>query len=86
MNITALNPYKEQRGTLIYMKPDHSWRTVDGWFYLNGGTVIMRKIGGRNHFNLCAEVSVHDFTPYDKDEDQFARQLKALIAKQRAAQ
>lgn len=52
----------EQRGTLTYMKPDFTFRTIDGWFYLNGSTVVMRKVRGRNHFNLCSEESVYQFT------------------------
>jgi len=80
-NITSLTPYGEQRGTLTYMKPDYSFRTVDGWFYLNGGTVVMRKIRGRNHFNLCAESVVHDFQQYDAEAEKFAREFKALVAR-----
>ena len=80
-NITSLTPYGEQRGTLTYMKPDYSFRTVDGWFYLNGGTVVMRKIRGRNHFNLCAESVVHDFQPYDAEAEKFAREFRALVAR-----
>jgi hypothetical protein len=77
--ITARTPADAQRGTLTYMKPDFSFRTVDGWFYLNGGTVIMRKIRGRNHFNLCAEAVVHDFIKYDAEAEQFAREFRALV-------
>jgi hypothetical protein len=56
----------EQRGVLTYMQPDYTFRTVEGWFYLNGRTVVMRKIGGRNHFQLCDEQVVHDFTTESK--------------------
>lgn len=56
----------EQRGVLTYMKPDYTFRTVEGWFYLNGRTVVMRKIRGRNHFQLCDEQVVHDFTAASK--------------------
>jgi hypothetical protein len=55
----------EQRGTLAY-----SWRGMvcyaQGWFYLHGNTVVMRKVGGRNRFMFCSEESVLDFTPYQK--------------------
>ena len=55
----------EQRGTLTYIKDGYTFRTVEGWFYLNGGTVIMRKIRGRNQFALCAESVVYDFKPHN---------------------
>lgn len=79
--ITSLTPFGEQRGTLTYIQPDYTFRTVEGWFYLNGGTVVMRKIRGRNHFNLCAEAVVHDFIAYDKDAEQFAVAFKGLVAR-----
>jgi hypothetical protein len=41
----------------------------------------MRKIRGRNHFNLCAEAVVHDFQPYDAEAEKFAREFKALVAR-----
>jgi len=61
MNTTSLT-YFEQRGTLTYMKPDYSFRTIEGWFFINGNTVAMRKIRGRNQFQLCSADAVHDFT------------------------
>ncbi len=70
-----------QRGTLTYMKPDYSFRTIDGWFYLINGSVAMRKIGGRNHSMLCQESVVHDFTPYDAEAEKFAKEFKALVAR-----
>jgi hypothetical protein len=65
MNTSMITNYS-QRGTLTYMKPDYTYRTVDGWFYMNGNTVVMRKIRGRNHFALCSESVVYDFKPYQK--------------------
>jgi len=56
----------EQRGVLTYMKPDYTFKTVEGWFYLNGRTVVMRKVRGRNRFMFCSEESVLDFKPYQK--------------------
>jgi hypothetical protein len=79
--ITARTPTDAQRGTLTYMKPDFSFRTVEGWFYLNGGTVVMRKIRGRNHFNLCAESAVHDFIKYDAVAEALAKGLKAFVVR-----
>lgn len=68
MNTSNTLTYFEQRGTLIYMKPDFSFKTIDGWFYLNGATVVMRKIRGRNRFQLCSETDVHNFKPAAKAE------------------
>jgi len=62
---TALT-YFEQRGTLTYMKYNYTYVTLDGWFYLDHGTVIMRKIGGRNSFRRCEEVQVYDFKLHEK--------------------
>jgi len=59
---TTLTHY-QQRGTLTYTRPDFTHTTVEGWFYLNRDTVIMRKIGGRNQYQLCGIDTVHDFTP-----------------------
>jgi hypothetical protein len=73
--------FHAQRGTLTYMQPDYYFRTVEGWFYLNGRTVVMRKIGGRNHFNLCAESVVHDFQPYDPEEAKFVKEMRVLLAR-----
>lgn len=65
MKTTAPLFYYEQRGTLAY-----SMRGMvcyaQGWFYLNGNQVVMRKVGGRNRFMICSEQSVLDFTPYQK--------------------
>ena len=80
MNTNTLTHF-EQRGTLTYMKPDFYFTTVEGWFYLNNGTVVMRKIRGRNHFNLCAESVVNDFQPYDAEAEKFVREFKALVAR-----
>lgn len=56
----------EQRATLTYMKPDFSYKTVEGWFYLNGNTVVMRKLRGRNRFNFCNASDVLVFTLHQK--------------------
>jgi hypothetical protein len=58
--------YIEQRGTITYMKPDYSFRTVEGWFALEGSTVVMRKVGGRNRSAFCAIDTVHDFVAHQK--------------------
>lgn len=79
--LTATTPTDAQRGTLTYMKPDHSYKTVEGWFYLNGGGVIMRKIGGRNHFNLCAAVDVYDFVAFDPHEAKFIKAMRIALAR-----
>ena len=80
MNTNGLN-YTEQRGTITYMKPDYSFRTVDGWFSLEGLTVVIRKIGGRNRSAFCALETVHDFQPYDAEAEKFVREFKALVAR-----
>jgi len=80
MNTSTLT-YFEQRGTLTYMKHDYTFTTVEGWFYLNGHTVVMRKLRGRNHFQLCNEEVVYDFTPYDAEAEKFAREMQALVAR-----
>ena len=54
----------EQRGTLCYMKSDYTYKTVEGWFFINDNyTVVMRKIGGRNRFSLCTTHQVYYFVP-----------------------
>jgi hypothetical protein len=51
----------EQRGTLVYMQPNYSYKTVTGSFYLEGNTVVMRKVRGRNRFQLCNVQDVYEF-------------------------
>lgn len=81
MNTTsAMLLNHEQRGTLAYSMCGMVCY-AQGWFYLNGSQVVMRKVGGRNRFNLCAESVVHDFTPYDAEAEKFAREFKALVAR-----
>lgn len=65
MNTSTLTHF-EQRGTLTYMKHDYTFKTVEGWFYLNGSTVVMRKVRGRNRFQFCNEQDVFDFKPQGK--------------------
>jgi hypothetical protein len=65
MKTTTPLAYFEQRGTLTYMKPDYTFKTIEGWFYLNGNTVVMRKIRGRNYSQLCAENVVYQFIKSD---------------------
>ena len=60
MNTSTLT-YYEQRGTLTYQNIDYTYTTVKGWFYINGDAVVMRKIGGRNRFQLCRIEIVEDF-------------------------
>jgi hypothetical protein len=62
---TLLHSY-EQRGTLIYQNIDYTYTTVHGWFYLQNGAVIMRKINGRNRSQLVRQELVVDFTPSNK--------------------
>lgn len=66
MNTTSTLTTFEQRGTLVYMKPDYTYKTVDGWFYLNGNTVVRRKAGGRNHSACCSAASVYEFALQNK--------------------
>lgn len=80
MNASNLTHFA-QRGTLTYMKPDYYFETIEGWFYLNGRTVVMRKIGGRNHFNLCDEAVVHDFELYDAEQAKFIKEMRVLLAR-----
>lgn len=81
-SLTATAPTEEQRGTLTYFyNKGMSNKTVEGWFYLNGGTVIMRKIGGRNHFNLCAAIDIFDFIAYDPETEQLARAFKGFVTR-----
>jgi hypothetical protein len=60
--------YYEQRGKLTYMKPDGlQFRDSEGWFHVEGSTVVKRKIRGRNRFAFCSVASVYDFIPYKKE-------------------
>lgn len=64
---TELSNY-EQRGKITYMKPDGlQFRASEGWFYVDGSTVVKRKIRGRNRFAFCSVASVYDFIPYQKE-------------------
>lgn len=64
MNTSTLTHLYEQRGTLIYQNIDFTHTTVTGWFMLNNGAVVMRKLRGRNRFQLCRQEIVVDFTPH----------------------
>ena len=60
---TSLTAF-EQRGTLAYTNRDFTYNEVEGWFYLQGNTVVMRRLRGRNRFALCRVALVLDFTPH----------------------
>jgi hypothetical protein len=60
--------YYWQRGSLTYMKSDYTYRTVEGWFYVDKNTVIARKKGGRNIFSLCSFDVVFDFKLHEKEK------------------
>lgn len=62
MDTSTLTHLYEQKGTLIYIKPDFTYATVRGWFYTYNGYVVMRKLRGRNCFRLCSEESIYQFT------------------------
>lgn len=54
----------EQRGRLTYVAPDGiEVRTMEGWFMLSlsGGTVVARKVRGRNRWQFCSVSDVLDF-------------------------
>lgn len=54
----------EQRGVLTYVAPDGiEVLRLEGWFMLSlsGGTVIARKIRGRNRWQFCSVSEVLDF-------------------------
>lgn len=61
MNTTHQLTDFEQRGKLTYLTHDYSWKSVEGWFYLNKQGVIMRKVGGRNRYFFASIESVLDF-------------------------
>jgi hypothetical protein len=65
-NTSFLLTYFEQRGTLTYMNYDYAFITVEGWFSINGSTVTMRKIRGRNSFFFCELNRVDNFIPHTK--------------------
>ena len=76
----------EQRGYLTYMRPDYSHAVdVAGWYRVQGGTVVRRKIGGRNWSAFCSVESVHSFELYDGEAERFARELAVIVARTRAA-
>jgi hypothetical protein len=60
--------YYEQRGWLTYSldRPEYgiTERTVPGWFMLSldGQTITMRKVGGRNRFRFVRTSEVIEFT------------------------
>ena len=57
----------EQRGKLTFIKGDYTYQTVQGWFYRNGDTVIMRKIGGRNRYAFKSLTQILDFELYKEE-------------------
>ena len=83
MNKTTLT-YFAQRGTLTYQNHDFTFTTIEGWFHLQGDTVVMRKIRGRNQFSLCREELVHDFMPYDKEAETFYKEMNAILKRTKA--
>jgi hypothetical protein len=64
-NMTTTLTTWGQRGTLTYIKADYTYRTIEGWFHLNGNTVVRRVVGGRNFCNLCETNQVFSFIPYE---------------------
>ena len=60
--------YFEQRGTLTFMSHDYTYKTIEGWFCIQSGLIVMRKIRGRNHFGLCSETKFYDFKPHTGKE------------------
>jgi len=58
-----------KRGTLIYMTYNYEWKKVEGWFYLHGNTINMRKIGGRNWYQFITAGQVIDFEPYQSKKE-----------------
>jgi hypothetical protein len=67
MTTTTALTNAQQRGTLCYMKSDYTYKTVEGWFFINDNyTVVMRKIGGRNRFSVCTTYQVLDFVPTEE--------------------
>lgn len=79
MNTSNTLTNHAQRGTLTYQNPDFTFTITEGWFHLQGNTVVMRKIRGRNQFQLCNITSVDEFTPYDAEAEKFVREFKALV-------
>lgn len=53
--------YYEQKGVIVYWKPDYTYATVEGWFSLSGQTVVRRKLRGRNSYAVCSLESVYSF-------------------------
>jgi hypothetical protein len=70
-----------QRGYLTYQKPDYAYSVgVAGWYYIQGNTVVRRKIGGRNWSAFCSVESVDSFDLYDAEREKFARGIIAAMA------
>jgi hypothetical protein len=81
MNTTTGLTHFEQRGFITYMMYDYTFKTVEGWFSLNGGTVVMRKIRGRNSFFFCEADRVDSFEPYDKELETFIKEMNAIVSR-----
>ena len=79
MNTSNILTNHAQRGTLIYQNPDFTFTITEGWFHLQGNTVVMRKIRGRNQFQLCNITSVDEFTPYDEEAKSLRAHSKYLF-------
>ena len=75
-----------QRGYLTYIRPDHTYAAdMPGHYYIQGGYVLRRKVGGRNWSAFCSVESVHSFDLYDAEAEKFARDLAAIVARTRAS-
>lgn len=84
MNTTHTLTNFAQRGSLTYMTGNYEFKTVQGWFYLSGNTVVMRKIRGRNEYRFCSEELVHEFTPYDKEFETFYKEMNEILKRTKA--
>ena len=58
-----------QRGTLTYIKGDYTYKVIEGWFYRQGITINMRKIGGRNWYQFITAGQVIDFEPHQPKKE-----------------
>jgi hypothetical protein len=75
-----------QRGYLTYIRPDYTVANdVPGHYYIQGDTVVRRKVGGRNWSAFCAVSAVHEFDLFDAEAEKFARDLAAIVARTRAS-
>ena len=81
MTIHGLTEYA-QRGYLTYVRPDHTYAAdMPGHYYIQGGYVLRRKIGGRNWSAFCSVESVHSFELYDAEGEKVTREIRARLAR-----